>query len=1075
MCIKIGSMLVMMTISFLAKSQETLLLRHPSISGDKIAFAYGSDIWVANKNGSNPIRLTVNPDVEFNPIISPDGKWVAFSGNYDGNIDVYVVPIEGGSPKRLTWHPGSDVVRSWNGMSVIYASTKESATTRYQKLFAVDAVNGGDEALKMPEATEGTISPDGKFTAYIKVPDPTDGNRAYRPFKLYRGGLMPKVWIFNNATYDVDEVPGSKGNNNTRPVWVGNTIYFLSDRDNKNMNVYSYNTGSKEVKEVTNFKDYDVKTLHSDGKALVFEQGGKIYVLNPGSASQAVQITINADITTKRPHWEDGQSQIRGAGISPTGVRAVFESRGEIFTVPAEKGDVRNLSKSAGANDRSPAWSPDGRFIAWFSDDSGEYQLKLKDQKAEKEEISISLGDKNFYYEPVWSPDSKKILYSDKHLRLYFIDIAERKPVLIDEDSYDRPDDFFAASWSSDNKWIVYNKRLKNYMSAVFVFDVTAKKSYQLTDGRSEANYPAFSRDGKYIFFTASTNYGRSVGWLDMSSYENPVRNSIYAIVLSKDAPSLLAPESDEEAVKSTDTSSSKTPAVAATKAVKIDFEGIDQRIVAMALPERNYSDLSGTADGKIFFVQRDPGAFAANLMTYDIAKRKAEVFMPGVSQYAISADGKKLLYGIGNSYGIVSTAAKPTPADGRLNTSEIKIWVDPVKEWAQMLDEDWRIQRDFFYVENMHGANWPAIKKKYEKFLPYVAHREDLSYLINQMNAELVIGHNYVSQGDYPESVNVNTGLLGADYSNANGYYQFKKIYGTLNWNPQIKAPLTQPGLNIKEGDYLIAVNGVTLDTKTNVYSLFQNTAGKQTRISVNSQPSAQGAKEYTVVPIANETVLRNMHWVEGNRKKVDELSKGRLAYVYLPNTGGDGYTFFNRYYYSQLEKDGVIVDERFNGGGSLADYIIDMLNRKVTNYWKNRDGAIMKTPEAVIDGPMAMITNGYAGSGGDAMPFLFRLKKLGPLVGTTTHGILVGIYGYPVLMDGGSITSPRLGIFSTDGKWIIENEGVAPDVEVEQMPKDVINGKDPQLEKAVELVLKELKPKKEIKAPKDPVRAVN
>jgi tricorn protease len=406
-------------------------------------------------------------------------------------------------------------------------------------------------------------------------------------------------------------------------------------------------------------------------------------------------------------------------------------------------------------------------------------------------------------------------------------------------------------------------------MSAVFVFDVTAKKSYQLTDGRSEANYPAFSRDGKYIFFTASTNYGRSVGWLDMSSYENPVRNSIYAIVLSKDAPSLLAPESDEEAVKSTDTSSSKTPAVAATKAVKIDFEGIDQRIVAMALPERNYSDLSGTADGKIFFVQRDPGAFAANLMTYDIAKRKAEVFMPGVSQYAISADGKKLLYGIGNSYGIVSTAAKPTPADGRLNTSEIKIWVDPVREWAQMLDEDWRIQRDFFYVENMHGANWPAIKKKYEKFLPYVAHREDLSYLINQMNAELVIGHNYVSQGDYPESVNVNTGLLGADYSNANGYYQFKKIYGTLNWNPQIKAPLTQPGLNIKEGDYLIAVNGVTLDTKTNVYSLFQNTAGKQTRISVNSQPSAQGAKEYTVVPIANETVLRNMHWVEGNRKK--------------------------------------------------------------------------------------------------------------------------------------------------------------------------------------------------------------
>jgi tricorn protease len=424
--------------------------------------------------------------------------------------------------------------------------------------------------------------------------------------------------------------------------------------------------------------------------------------------------------------------------------------------------------------------------------------------------------------------------------------------------------------------------------------------------------------------------------------------------------------------------------------------------------------------------------------------------------------------------YGIVSTQIKTIAGEGKLNTSAIKLWSDPEKEWRQMYDEVWRIERDFFYVQNMHGANWPAIKKKYEKFLPYVAHREDLNYLFNQMMAELVIGHNYVSQGDFPTPVNVSVGLLGADYVIVDHHYRFRKIYEGLNWNPSFKSPLTQPGVVVKAGDYLVAVNGIPLDDKTNIYSLFQNTAGKQTRISVNNQPTLDGAREYTVIPEASDNNLRLINWVENNRKKVAELSGGKLAYVYLPNTATDGYTFFNRYYYAQLDKQGVIIDERFNGGGSAADYIVDALGRKVTNYWKNRDGDIMKTPEAVIDGPMAMITNGYAGSGGDLLPFLFRTKKLGPLVGTTTHGILVGIYNYPVLMDGGTVTAPRLGIFSMDGKWIIENEGVVPDVEVEQLPKDVIAGHDPQLEKAVELVLKELKPKPAVKAPADPVRAV-
>ena len=478
---------------------------------------------------------------------------------------------------------------------------------------------------------------------------------------------------------------------------------------------------------------------------------------------------------------------------------------------------------------------------------------------------------------------------------------------MIDRDLFDRPDAFFAASWSPDNNWIVYQRKLKNSLRAIFVYDLVNKKSHQVTDGASEASSPTFSKDGKYIFFAASTNYGRSVGWLDMSSYENPVRNSIYAVVLSKDAPSILSLESDEE--KGTDTTKKAT----AGKAVRIDLDGIDQRIVALPLPEKNYSNLQGHSDGKLFFVQREPGTQPPTLMVYDIIKRKAEPWMAGVGNYVISADGKKLLYNSNNNFFLVSTAAKPNGTDGKLNLAEMKVWTEPEKEWAQMFNEVWRIERDFFYVDNLHGADWKQIRKKYEVFLPHVSHREDLSYLFNDMMAELVIGHNYVSQGDYPDPVNVNVGLLGADYEMENGKYRFKKIYSGMNWNPGFAAPLTQPGVQVKEGDYILSVNGVKVDASTNIYSVFQNTAGKQTRILVNSKPTMEGAREYTVLPVASEGNLRLMHWVEENKKKVHQMSNGRLAYVYLPNTAGDGYTFFNRYYYSQLDKEGIIVDVRF------------------------------------------------------------------------------------------------------------------------------------------------------------------
>jgi len=1054
-------------------------LRSPSLSNDRIAFAYASDIWTVSKTGADPRRITVNQDVEFEPILSPDGTTIAFSGNYDGNIDVYTVPVNGGMPKRLTYHPGNDVVRGWHGSKILFTSSRASFSTRFNRFFEVDMKSGVETLLPIPEGHQGNISPDGKYLAYIKNPDPTDKAGVYRPFKLYRGGNMPKIWLFNFDNKEIEEIPASNSNN-TRPVWVGNDICFLSDRDNRNTNIYKFDRVSKQVVRLSSFTDFPVKTLHSNGKELVFEQGGKLHLMDASGKAVTLQIQLNADIPTKRSHLENATGSIRNYHISPSGVRAVFEARGEILTVPAEKGDIRNISNSPAAHDRSPAWSPDGRYIAYFSDKAGEYELVISDQKGEAQPISISLGEPDFYYNPVWSPDSKKIIFNDKHLRLFYVDINQKKPVKIDDDTYDRPDASFDASWSPDSKWITYNRKGKNNLRNIYLYEISAGKAIQLTDGLSEATNPVFTKDGKYLFFVASTNYSRNVGWLDMSSYDNVPVSNIYGVVLSKSDPSLRLPQSDEELLKpasilkkdSTRPVTKKGDSARAT--ATIDLSGLNERIEPLSLPAKNYFALSGAVDGKLYYLSTEPGAADATLSFYDIAKQKSETVVTGINDYAISADGKKMLYSARGAYGIVPIAGKLSIGDGSLNTSEMKVMVDPEKEWKQMFDELWRIERDFFYVENLHGADWKEIRKKYEVFLPFVGHRDDLNYLFHEMMSELVIGHNYVGSGDYPDVINVNVGLLGADYEIANGYYRFKKIYSGMSWNPGIRAPLIQPGIIVKEGEYLVAVNDVPLDSSTNIYSLFQNTAGKQIRISTNSRPSLQGAKHQLVIPVSSEAGLRQMDWVEGNRKKTDELSKGKIAYVYMPNTGGDGYTFFNRYYFAQLDKQAVIIDERFNGGGSAPDYVIDLLGRSVTNYWKNRDGDIMQTPQAVIDGPKAMIVNEYAGSGGDLLPYMFRYNKLGEIVGKRTMGILVGIYNYPVLMDGGTMTAPRLGIFSKEGKWVVENEGVIADTEVEMTPKEVIAGRDPQLEKTIEILLKKIPEKKLLTVPKDPVRAV-
>ncbi|WP_423735666.1 S41 family peptidase [Chitinophaga caseinilytica] len=1063
----------------------TKLLRNPTVSAQHVAFMYGGDIWIANRDGSAPKRLTINPALETEPVISPDGKWVAFTGNYDGNSDVYVVPVEGGEPRRITFHPASEVVRGWVDKDhILYASGLESPTGRTQRLYTASLKGGLQQPhQRIPEATQGAVSPDGKFTAYIKNPDPTEGGAVYRPFKRYRGGYAPKIWIFNHANNQIVEIPGENANN-IRPQWIGKNVYFLSDR-NHTMNVFRYDTDSKQITQVTQYKSDDVKSLQGDGKTLAFEQAGTLHLLDPGTGKVTdLSVTLQADIPSKRPRYEK-LSNFENVFLSPTGARLLVQGRGEILSVPKEKGDVRNISNSPGSHERLPGWSPDGKYISYVSDKDGNYKLILRDQKAMDTPIEIELGKTVYYFGLSWSPDSKKILYSDAHFNLFVLDVASKKITKVatyaNGSIPSGGSNPFQPSWSPDSKWITFVNAEENGFDAVFLYEVAGGKTVRVTDGMSDASAPSFSADGKFLFFPASTNSGMGLSGLHMQTYDRSNAMALYAAVLSNKTATPFTPESDEETVKTDekkeDKDKEKDKKKDSTKAAPakpetafVDVEGLQQRIVTIPVPQGVIYGVNGAVKDKIFFTD------GGEIKYFDLKERKTETFAKG-GRFMISADGKKMLIvGGGNNFQIVGTERKPAPGDGKVDLSNVTVYVDPVAEWKQIFDEVYKIEKDFFYVKNMHGVDWDANRRKYEALLPHVSSRADLTYLLNEMMSEMVVGHNYVGLGDMPSGPSVNVGMLGADYEVFDGRYRIAKIYNGESWNPEAKAPLAIPGLNVKEGDYILAVNGVPLNANTSIHELMQNQAGRQVTLKVNGSASETGAREIVVEPVSVSTEygLRYVDWVEGNRRKVDQLSGGKIAYLHMINTGREGYNSFNRYYYAQADKKALLLDERFNGGGSVADYVIDVLNREVMSYWGVRDGRSFTTPGNGIYGPKAMLINEYAGSGGDMMPWMFNHKKLGKLVGKRTMGILVGISGYPSLIDGGYVTSPSFGIYDTNGKWIIENVGTPADVDVEQTPADVIAGRDPQLEKGVQILLEELKAKtwQPVPKPADPVR---
>ena len=1080
----------------------TRLLRTPSVSSRHIAFAYANNVWVVERAGGNARRLTSFQGQTQNPKLSPDGKLVAFSAEYAGNTDVYVVPVEGGQPKRLTWHPGADVVQGWtpDGKQVLFASPRATWAPNAAPRFWTVPVDGGVEvALPLPRANQGKLSPDGGRVAY-RMPTSWDEER-----RNYRGGQNKPIWIVDLKSFALDGTP-SAGTKEMDPVWVGDAVYFLSDRDGVS-NVWSFDTKSRQLKQITKFSDFDVKAIDAAGSTVVFEQAGFIHELDARTGSaKVVNITATGDFPWMMPSWKDVGSRVNSLALSATGKRAAVEARGEVFTVPAEKGDVRNLTNTSGAAEIAPVWSPDGKSVAYFSDASGEYQLIIAPQDGLGAKRTISLPEPSRPYSPSWAPNGRHIAFQDSHFRIWLVDVASGQAKVADNDPYFMMDRSIVPVWSPDSRFLAYPKRLKSLLRALYVYDVQAGTSKQITDGMADATSPAWDASGKYLWFLASTNFALNSSLLDMTKYERPESKALYLAVLAKGEPSPLLPESDEEVARqqaaradsgstaprpraeSARTDSTRGDAMAAApKLVRIDYDGLQQRIIAVQnVAERDYDALIAGPAGTVFFLEPVPttgtanGAGAGNtLHRFQLSTRRAQTFASGVAQYTVSADGRKLLYRTAGQNGALhlvdADKTVPQAGTGRV-AATLRAYIDPREEFKQIFHEGWRNQRNNFYVKNLHGTDWAAVKKMYEPLLAHVNHRADLNYLLDNMGAETAIGHSYVRGGDLPDVPNATGGLLGADFAVDGDRYRITRIYDAESWNPDLRAPLATPGVNVSRGDYLLAVNGVELRAPDNVYRLLDGTANRQTVLTVNSRPDMQGARQITVVPVANEQGLRTRAWVESNRRYVDSVSNGKLAYVYLPNTGVPGYTSFNRYYFAQQDRQGVVVDERFNGGGSAADYIVDLLGRDYDGYFNNPvgDRYPYTSPANGIWGPKVMIINEMAGSGGDLMPYMFKRRKLGPLVGSRTWGGLVATTDTPNFVDGGSMIAPRFGFFSRDDKFAVENEGVAPDIDVENFPREVIGGRDPQLERATQEALRLLSTWKDDRAKREPTAPV-
>jgi tricorn protease len=1078
---------------------DARMMRQPSVSTTQIAFVYAGDIWLAERSGGIAVRISSPKGEESFPRFSPDGTLLAFTGDYDGNEDIYVMPVTGGLPKRITHHGAPDRMLGWypDGKTILYATSMTSPKNRFNQLYRVLAQGGLPEQLPVPYGEFGAISPDGRMLAYVPI------SVDFRTWKRYRGGMNPDIWLFDLQAMTARNLTHSPAAD-SNPMWHGETLYFLSDRDqNKRANIWVCDLKRDKVRQVTFFKEFDVHFPSIGPRDIVFENAGRLYLLDLQTDKyREVEIRVVTDQATLKPHTESVSNYIFSATLSPTGKRALFEARGDIFSAPAEHGVVLNLTRSSGIAERYPVWSPDGKWIAYFSDRTGEYELTVRN--ADRSQGTNQVGEQTltqlgsgFRYRPQWSPDSKKIAFIDQALRINLYDLDARTNKVIGRQLWLHHDELsrFTVGWSADSRWIAWAQDVQNHNSAIVLHDSRSNTLQQVTSGFYNDEMPVFDPDGKYLFFRTGRTFAPSYSELDETwIYANT--SVLAAVPLRTGVLSPLAPRNDEEGDKAKDNKEDEGKKKEADKAdkqndekkpeekkkeekpkpVEIDLAGFEERVVVLPPKPGRYDSLAAIP-GKLLY-RRLPrvgsGEEQSPVVFYDLEKREEKTVIADADFAELSANREKLLVRKGRDYTILDPK-EGQKMDKKINTSGFEAPIDPVAEWRQIFTDAWRLERDYFYDPGMHGVNWNEMRERYGKLLQNAVTRWDVNYVIGELIAELNSSHTYRSGGDVEQGPSLGVGYLGCDFALENGAYRIKHIVKAAAWDSEVRSPLLQPGVtNVHEGDYLLAVNGDPLDVTDDPWAAFQGLADKPVFLTVNDKPVPAGGREVLVQTLGSEERLRNLAWIEENRRRVEQLSDGRVGYVYVPDTSINGQNELVRMWRAQVTKPGLVIDERFNSGGQIPDRFIELLDRPLRNYWAVRHGKDLTTPSITHLGPKAMLINGWSGSGGDCFPFYFKQSGLGPLIGMRTWGGLIGITGSPRLVDGGGVTVPAFAIYSTNGQWIIEGHGVDPDIEVVDDPAAMARGEDPQLERAVAEVLKQLRrhPPREVKRPPYPKR---
>jgi len=1057
----IAAVFVIAAMPLKAADGPDMLKRFPHIQGDTIVFVSGEDIWKVPVTGGEAVRLTVHDGEERYPRISPCGKWVAFTGEYDGNGDVYVMNLYGGEITRVTWHPAYDQVLGWHAPSgrIMFVSSRYSYS-RFQRIYLIKPDGTGLEELPMPEAGSGSFSPDGKKIAYNKT------RREDRTWKRYRGGRAQEVYIFDLATLREENISGFEGTDRA-PMWVGDQVYFLSDRDGV-LNIFRYDPSAKSIEQITHHRDYDARRASAGGKRIVYEVGGDIWLLDTErNENRRLAITMRADAPETRPVIRDVKEYITHFGLSPDGESAVVTARGEVFTLRVKDGVTRNVSRDCGARDKDAVWSPDGKHLAYLSDASGEYEIVIADANGVAGNSTISKHKDGYRHTLRWAPDGKKIAFADEKLYCRVIDVTTKKVIPVDKAEYEHVDvsldlkPIYDFSWSPDSRYLAYSKMNRELVYQLHIFDTNTGKSHCVSNGGYNDFNPVFSEDGQRLFFVSNRRFRPTYCDFQWEMVYKDVAG-IYSLSLRNNLPALFPPKgvSVEPLVPVAD--KKKTPAC------EIEFPGIADRVEVFPLPGGNYRNLNAAA-GNLFFLNAEKGDFnrfefrgtgPMDLMAFDFKKGRADEVTKGVAGYSLSNDGKQIIYRQG--HGLFTASSSARKAKGKpLNLSGLRMKLDPRREWEQIFNEAWRMERDFYYEPGMHGLDWPAMRVKYGRLLKRATCRQDIRFIIGELIGELNTSHTYVFGGDrMRRAKRVSVGLLGVDWiaDTDRGRWKIKRVLRVPEWTVKAVPPLSRPGLNVTDGTYLLAVNGENVTTNRNIHSYFVDLAGKPVELTINSLPVLQGARKITVMPAGNTGYLRYVDWVERNRLTVEKMSGGKLGYVHLPDTYNGSAMVFPKYFFTQTRKKGIVVDGRFNGGGLDPGVFLRRLANAPHSYWTRRHSFDQTSPFFAPRAHMALLTNRQAGSGGDMLPRQFRLMKMGPIIGTRTWGGLVGVSQFLSMIDGGGLTAPDYRIYDADGKWVVENVGVKPDIEVDIEASSMKEGRDNQLVTAIEYLMKKI-----------------